>query len=234
MFIHPPSQFHRDPIAADVSDDDQPMISSGPGAAGHPPSLPEPVLTPDGRWRFPLAEERERTFHPLLEAARGAQKEFRCSRRARRIKVGAWLGLLVLSLSPLAGAVAFPDQVVAAMPATIGAYRWAGRDVNIYGIEIRNVDLQHLIVDGKTVIAVKGDLTNVTSGIRKMPWLRFALRSKDNAEVYHWTLDTEVRPLKPGESTSFVTRLASPPETARNLEIRFAHADEIGSNTAHE
>jgi hypothetical protein len=102
--------------------------------------------------------------------------------------------------------------------------------VNIYGLEIRQVDLQHLIVDGRRVIAVKGEVANVSSSVRKIPWLRFGLRSIDNAEVYHWTLDTEVRPLNPGESTSFVTRLASPPEAARNLEIRFARADEIGSN----
>ncbi len=33
------------------------------------------------------------------------------------------------------------------------------------------------------------------------------------AEVYTWTLDTGARPLRAGESTSFVTRVASPPES---------------------
>ncbi len=171
---------------------------------------------------------------PLLRAAQGAQSEFRHLRRARRMKMGAWAGLVGLALSPVAVAAMCPERVVAAIPASIVAYHWAGQDVNIYGIEIRNIDLQHLIVDGKKIIALKGDLANTSASTRKIPWLRFGLLSKDNAEVYHWTLDTEVRPLKPGESTSFVTRLASPPEAARNLEIRFARADEIGSNPAHE
>lgn len=168
--------------------------------------------------------------HALIEAARGAQRQFDGLRRARRIRAAAWTALAALALSPFVGAAAYPEQVVTAAPASIRFYDWIGRDVNIYGLEIRQVDLQHLIVDGRRVIAVKGEIVNVSSSARKIPWLRFGLRSKDNAEVYHWTLDTEVRPLNPGESSSFVTRLASPPEAARNLEIRFARADEIGSN----
>jgi len=176
------------------------------------------------------AAPKQTTVHPLIEAARSAQTAFRLQRRARRVRMTAWASLVALSFAPLIGALAFPEQIVVAVPASIHFYEKMGRQINIYGLEIRRVDLQNLIVDGRKVIAVKGELTNVSSEERKIPWLRFGLRSKDNAEVYHWTLDTEVRPLKPGESTSFVTRLASPPEAARNLEIRFAQADEIGSN----
>lgn len=166
----------------------------------------------------------------LIEAARQARREFQGLRRARRTRAAAWTALAALALLPLAAAVVLPEQVVASVPASIHFYDWMGQEVNIYGLEIRRVDLQHLIVDGRQVIAVKGEIANASTSARKIPWLRFGLRSKDNAEVYHWTLDTEARPLKPGESTNFVTRLASPPEAARNLEIRFARADEIGSN----
>jgi len=177
-----------------------------------------------------LPVPREPDTRQLLEAARGARIEFKGLRKVRRVRMAAWSGLFTLALTPLAAAAVFPEQVVATFPSTIRAYDWFGLAVNIYGLEIRQVDLQHIIVDGRKVIAVKGELANTSSIVRKIPWLRFGLRSKDNAEVYHWTLDTEVRPLKPGESTSFVTRLASPPEAARNLEIRFARADEISSN----
>jgi hypothetical protein len=193
-----------------------------------PPATVPAGLTPDSKALE--AVPKTGTVHPLIAAAQGAQKEFRLQRRARRLRLAAWAGLAGLSLAPVFGALAFPEQVVAAVPGSIGLYGWLGRDVNVYGLEIRQVDLQHLIVDGRKVIAIKGELTNVSAIERKIPWLRFGLRSIDNAEVYHWTLNTEVRPLRPGESTSFVTRLASPPEAARNLEIRFARADEIGSN----
>jgi len=181
--------------------------------------------------RAPASEPEARQ---LVEAARAARRVFEVRRRRRRTRQAAWAGLGALALAPLAALAAFPDQAVTAVPASIRIYDWAGLDVNIYGLEIRQVELQHLIVDGRQVIAVKGELANTSSGVRKIPWLRFGLRSKDNAEVYHWTLDTQARPLRPGESTGFVTRLASPPSAASNIEIRFARADEIGSNTAHE
>jgi hypothetical protein len=104
--------------------------------------------------------------------------------------------------------------------------------VNIYGLDFRDVELQHLLLEGQQVIAVRGRVVNVSDSIRKIPWLRFALRSADSTEVYQWQLDTKSRPLKPGESTSFLTRVAAAPETAETLEIRFARADEIGSNAS--
>lgn len=170
----------------------------------------------------------------LIAAARAARGEFLAARSRRRTRLVSWFGLVLLTVSPFAGALLMPERVVAAIPAAIKVYSWMGRDVNIYGLEIRHVDIQRLMLDGKMVIAVKGELANVSSSTRKIPWLRFALRTKDNAEVYHWTLDTEVRPLKPGESTGFVTRLASPPAASSDLEIRFARADEIGSNAGHD
>jgi hypothetical protein len=77
------------------------------------------------------------------------------------------------------------------------------------------------------VLAIKGEIVNVAGSERKIPWLLFQLAADDGAEVYRWTLDSGTRPLKSGEATSFVTRVASPPEQASNILIRFAHADEI-------
>lgn len=193
------------------------------------PPLPVPEQRTIGAMNAIVGSHGTNT-RPLIDAARDARQEFDKMRRARRVRVAAWAGLAMAALTPLVTAATFPEGVVAVVPGTIQIYEKMGMDVNIYGLEIRHVDLQHLIVDGRQVIAVKGELANFSSTDRKIPWLRFGLSADDGTEVYHWTLDTEVRPLKPGESTSFVTRLASPPEAARNIEIRFARANEIGSN----
>ena len=74
-------------------------------------------------------------------------------------------------------------------------------------------------------------VSDICLGIR-IPWLRFGLKAQTGVEVYQWTLDTASRPLRPGEMTNFVTRVAAPPESAKIVEIRFAHANEIGSNAA--
>jgi hypothetical protein len=133
-------------------------------------------------------------------------------------------------LMPVAAAASFPEFVVSMAPVTVRAYDAVGYNVNIYGLEVRRIEQQHAFVDGVRVLSIKGEISNISNGTRKIPWLRFALNDGGRAEVYTWTLDTGARPLRAGESTSFVTRVASPPESAKNLQIRFAHRDEIGSN----
>lgn len=168
----------------------------------------------------------------LITASVEAQEAFQRRRRHRRAAAMAWLCLGLVAISPAIVAAAFPERVVAAMPATIGLYDWMGLDVNIYGLKIREIDIQHLVLEGKKVIAIKGELANVSDRERKIPWLRFGLKADDDREVYHWQLDTESRPLRPGEVKGFITRVAAPPEAAQSVEIRFARADEIGSNAS--
>jgi predicted Zn finger-like uncharacterized protein len=168
----------------------------------------------------------------LVDATRDAQESFAAKRKRRQALMAAWLSLGLVASSPVALALAFPETVVKAAPATISLYQKLGKDVNIYGLAIRRIDMQHMVVDGKRVIAIKGEIANISSSVRKIPWLRFGLKDPAGAEVYTWQLDTNARPLNPGENTNFVTRIASPPETAGNVEIRFARAEELGSTTS--
>ena len=165
----------------------------------------------------------------LMEASRLAQEAFKEKRKQKLKNIRNWAILGCFTISPIAAAAAFPVQVVQIVPITIKAYEKIGYPVNVYGLEIRRVEEQHAIVDGTRVLTVKGEITNIAGSDRKIPWLRFALIDSKSHEVYNWTLDTGARPLNPGETTSFVTRVASPPESAKNLQIRFAHAAEIGS-----
>ena len=192
-----------------------------------PRALPAPLID--------HGYEPDREISRLMEAAREA-REAHAERRRRRLKTAqAWAVFGAVALSPFAAAAALPEQVVKIAPATIGVYARLGVDVNIYGLEIRRVEQQHVTVDGTRVLTIKGEIANVSGSQRKIPWLRFGLMAPDGkADLYHWTLDTGARPLRPGEVTGFITRVASPPETAGRLQIRFAHADEIGSNTGHE
>lgn len=166
----------------------------------------------------------------LVEASRRAKEEFAVKKRQRLGRLRGWAILGACLLAPVAAAAAFPEAVVSLAPVTVRAYDAAGYNVNIYGLEIRRVEQQHALVDGVRVLSIKGEVSNITNSTRKIPWLRFGLNDGGHGEVYTWTLDTGARPLRAGESTSFVTRVASPPETAKNLQIRFAHRDEIGSN----
>ena len=166
----------------------------------------------------------------LVEASRRAREAFAVKRRQRLSRLRGWAILGACVLAPMAAAAAFPEIVVGLAPVTVRAYDAVGYSINIYGLEVRRVEQQHAVVDGVRVLTIKGEISNISDSTQKIPWLRFGLKDGQNLEVYNWTLDTGARPLWAGESTSFVTRVASPPETAKNLQIRFAHRDEIGSN----
>jgi predicted Zn finger-like uncharacterized protein len=166
----------------------------------------------------------------LVEASRRAKEAFATKKRQRLGRLRGWAMLGACLLAPVAAAASFPEAVVSLAPITVRAYDAVGYTVNIYGLEVRRVEQQHALIDGLRVLSIKGEISNISNRAQKIPWLRFGLNDGSQTEVYTWTLDTGARPLRAGESTSFVTRVASPPETAKNLQIRFAHRDEIGSN----
>jgi predicted Zn finger-like uncharacterized protein len=173
-------------------------------------------------------DEPELDVQRLVEAAKSAQEEFALQRRARSKRLSGWASLVVFTAAPFIAAAFMPETVVAAAPITFKAYEKLGYTVNIYGLDIRHIEQEHKTIDGKRVLMIKGEISNATNDIRKIPWLRFGL-SDEKQELYSWTLDTASRPLRPGETTSFVTRVAAAPELAKNLQIRFAHPEEISS-----
>ena len=166
----------------------------------------------------------------LVEAAKSAEEKF-AIRRGQKLKhLSGWASFTLFALAPLISAALMPETVVMAAPSTFRIYEKLGYNINIYGLDIRHVEQQNTIVNGAHVLMIKGEISNSTDSVRKIPSLRFALHAEDSQELYVWTLDTTSRPLRPGETTSFTTRVASPPELAKNLKIRFAHLDEISSN----
>lgn len=173
----------------------------------------------------------EREVERLVEASRIAREEFAARKRARARRLRSWTSLGAFTMLPIAVAIAFPEDIVRNAPGSAKIYEAAGVKVNIYGLELRNVEQQHLIVEGQRMLAVKGVVVNVSSEERKVPALRFGLRDEAGVEVYQWTTAPGTRPLRPGEINNFVTRVSSPPESGKQLEIRFARVDEIGSNT---
>jgi hypothetical protein len=171
----------------------------------------------------------------LVQLARDAQEEHQHQQFKRRRKLQQWAVFGSFVLAPFIAAAAMPETVVNAAPISIKAYQALGYDINVYGLEVRGVEREHIIMDGQRILSVKGVIANVDGNARKIPWLRFALTGPSGEELYSWTLDTGSKPvLRPGESTSFVTRISAPPEASQKLQIRFARSTEISLNTSHD
>jgi hypothetical protein len=196
----------------------EPVIDAGPASAG--------ALDGD-----PFAE---REVARLAQAARAAEAKLEANRQRRRKELKGW-GLLAgaVAASILAGALA-PSELAFYFPPARAIYSELGIEINVAGLEFRNVGQQHSMVDGVRVLAIQGEIVNVGKRERKIPPLAFFLKDDRQKPVYDWRLTSAARPVRPGEVSAFVTRIASPPEAARHIEIRFARTDETGSNDGHE
>jgi hypothetical protein len=159
--------------------------------------------------------------------ARNEAAQAQAQRRKREVRALSVVAAAALIL--LTGLFALPDRIVALVPAMVNFYAHFGMEVNVRGLAFRDVKPQMLEADGTRVFAVRGQIENISGSERRIPAIRFALLA-EGEEVYSWQLPATSRKLKPGESTGFLTRLAAPPEKAGELEIRFAHEGEIGSN----
>jgi predicted Zn finger-like uncharacterized protein len=197
------------------------------------PGYPEVSPRSPGRpCRADMVGERE--IRRLAQAARAAEAKLAAARQKRRQDMKGWSLLALCTIAPLAAAALMPEATMTIFPPAARLYVMAGAQVNLRGLEFRNVGQQHRIVDGVRVLAIQGEIVNTSGSERKIPTLAFHLKDEQQRAVYDWELNSTTRPIQPGEATSFVTRIASPPENARQVEIGFASHGVSGSNAGHD
>lgn len=143
------------------------------------------------------------------------------SRRDRVLAILAWSLLGLFLLGTIMAAVTYRKQIVALWPATAKVYAAAGAPVNLQGIEFRNVSYERQSENDLPVLAVMGEVHNVSGETRALPRLRVGLRDKDQRELYHWTFALSAHEIAANQTLPFVTRLSSPPVEARDIEVRF-------------
>jgi predicted Zn finger-like uncharacterized protein len=145
----------------------------------------------------------------------------------RRILRGVgWVGLAAIVGLILWTATVYRQQIVAAWPQSASLYSTIGLKVNAAGLKIDNVEYHQETEGGQTTLVVTGRLGNISGRELSVPQIRATLSNDDKRELYHWTFMPSIISLHPGQTTRFVTRLASPPAGARHLDLRFAKAGE--------
>ncbi|MBI1260546.1 MAG: hypothetical protein GC184_02360 [Rhizobiales bacterium] len=143
------------------------------------------------------------------------------SRRDRILLLLGWSLLGLFVLGTLMAIFSYRKEIVAMIPGTAKVYEAAGAPVNLQGIEFRNVTYERQTENDLPVLAVLGEVVNVSGETRTLPRLRVGLRDKDQNELYHWTFALPERSLAADAKIPFVTRLSSPPIEARDIEVRF-------------
>jgi hypothetical protein len=181
------------------------------------PSREIDVVAVSHRDRAPSYDEIYGTRRSSPAAPAKAQKP------RRHFPVGL---LAVLTIGVLAGgAVSSRARVVAAVPALAPGFAAVGLPVNLRGLEIRNVKATIFDDGSRKTLGVEGEIINLRPGLSHVPDLRFGLRGADGREVYAWTSSAQVSEIDKGGAVLFRARLASPPEEAHDVLVRFIGGD---------
>lgn len=119
------------------------------------------------------------------------------------------------------GALFGREQVVRLFPDFAGLYAAVGLPVNLRGLAFGDVQTSRELDGATPVLVVEGTITNVTTGVRPVPSLRFSLLSALDREVYAWTMEAPKDRIGAGETIRFKSRLPAPPDAAVDAQVRF-------------
>jgi predicted Zn finger-like uncharacterized protein len=137
----------------------------------------------------------------------------------------AAMGALVVAL------LVWRADVVRLLPQTAAFYKLVGLDVNLRGLLFKDVKVTTETVEGKPVLVIEGVIVGESKKTVEVPRLRFSVRDAQGAEIYAWNTVLEQTRLKPGDHTSFKSRLASPPAEGRSIDVRFFNKRDIAGGS---
>ncbi|GLK66437.1 zinc-ribbon domain-containing protein [Hansschlegelia plantiphila] len=159
-----------------------------------------------------------------------ARPTVRTPRKTSRVRPAA--AFAIAGLAALALLVFERDTIVRATPSLASLYAAVGLDVNVRGLDIRDVRSSEQVEEGVPLLLVTGSIANLTQGQVDVPRLRLAVKSGDDRELYAWTTIANRLKLAPGGSAQFRARLASPPAEGEAVAVRFLGRRDIMTTNA--
>ena len=136
-----------------------------------------------------------------------------------------WIGWLVAGFVVavvLTGLTLGRNTIVAAWPDTVRAYDSAGLSVNVPhadGLRIAEIESERVQGSNGAVLLVRGVVENTIEHTRAVPALQAVLTHEDGTELHRWRVATVSPVLSGGQSTSFESWLAHPPEGAARVSV---------------
>ena len=206
---------------------------------GQPPQVDSPPLA--AGWPEDAAEQAQAETEDAEPETQGkASRLARFGKLIRRPTLPNFPGKRIFGLPALTAAMAalcialvvWRADVVRLLPQTASFYKLAGLEVNLCGLSFKDVKVATETVDGKPVLVIEGAIVSVTKKAVDLPRLRFSVRDAQGTEIYAWNTLLEQSALKPGERTTFKSRLASPPPEGRNIDIRFFNRRDLAAGSA--
>ena len=145
---------------------------------------------------------------------------------------GVWIGWLVAGFVVavvLTGLALGRNTIVAAWPDTVGAYDSAGLPIRVPhadGLRIAEVESERVQGGNGAVLLVRGVIENTIENSRTVPTLQAVLVDEAGTELHRWRVAAVSTVLGAGQSTTFESWLAEPPEGAARVTVGFVAEDQ--------
>jgi predicted Zn finger-like uncharacterized protein len=164
---------------------------------------------------------------PSAAAKFRAQQADRMRKERMRAAVVVWGATGAALAASATGMVAFRQDVAEIWPRSASAYAALGLDVNIYGLEFYDLNVERAF-DGPTpILLVSGEVRNIGRDDKPVPPVRISLRDTRSQEIFELLSVVSDEPLPAGESAPFQIRVENPPADAVDLEATFANFNEL-------
>jgi predicted Zn finger-like uncharacterized protein len=190
-----------------------------PGAAEPAEAATEAVSAPASATSGSAVSSAARV-EDIESAAR--RRELKAVARARRLReqLGSPAIIAVFSLI-VAFLFAWRTPIVRSAPQMASFYAAIGLPVNLRDLVFRDLKTFNETRDGVSTLVIEGVIASIGRTPVEVPRLRLALRDATRQEIVSWTAAPEQSTLAPGETLSFRSRLASPPEQMHDVVVRF-------------
>jgi len=111
---------------------------------------------------------------------------------------------------------------IAALLAFIFAYKALGVNVSKTGLALDQPVPKTVLVDGKPVLVVNGQVRNIASKSVAVPLIKLSLQASDGTHLAEWFVEIDKDALTPGDAANFITEYPTPPLDAVKLSYAFA------------
>ena len=145
---------------------------------------------------------------------------------------GVWIGWLIAGFVVavvLTGLALGRNTIVAAWPDTVRAYDSAGltiRVAHVDGLRIAEIESERVQGGNGAVLLVRGVIENTIENSRTVPALQAVIVDEAGTELHRWRVAAVSTVLDAGQSTTFESWLAEPPEEAVRVTVGFVADDQ--------
>ncbi len=192
----------------------RPAIDQSPEGFDDPPPIEKPADI-ESQAKRPKIRVRKKK----IKRARGKSLTRFLPKISQRRMTGA--AIFLTSIAACVLVVTLRTPIVQRFPELAGLYQLAGLNVNLRGLEFRDLRIFREVESGAVILVIEGSIENVSHQAVFVPALRFSLRSEDAQEIYAWVVELKTHRLDVNRTTRFRTRLVSPPEMAKDVQVRF-------------